>query len=547
VIGVEGQVTGDGRIIEPNALRWEVPIPLRYVQADQGAHDGAEVVGQIDSISRGPGGQILGAGTFDTGGPTGIEAMRQVSEGLTTGISMDLDDHSFEVRVPAEMLNGEGMALPPPGADGRITVAEGSAADELLVTTSARIRAATIVALPAFSEAVIHMAAMVPGMSPSGSPCSCDPTAPDYDEACVCGDGAPMPGGMSLATAPPLVPGEAPAMPGQMPCSCNPTDPNFSPACTMDDGDEDVIEVEVSVPVESDDVTTLPDGTPCSTDPNAPDYDPACVEDEDEVEVHVEVPLAAVTAGAAPMEPPAAWFSAPKLSGPTPLTVTEQGQIYGHLAQWGTCHISHTHNGCVTPPHSSAGYAYFRTGSIVTAEGSEIPVGHVTLDTRHAGERLSASAAAAHYEDTGSVVADVAAGEDQFGIWVAGAVRPGVSAAQVRALRAAPLSGDWRRIGSSLELVAALSVNVPGFPVPRPKGLVAGGVVRSLVASGMVAPKKPETLSDDDLRYLRRLVERERREEATLLASGTLSAAEVLARRVRATTLSLRAHRPLEG
>ena len=89
VIGVEGQVTGDGRIIEPNALRWEVPIPLRYVQADQGAHDGAEVVGQIDSISRGPGGQILGAGTFDTGGPTGIEAMRQVSEGLTTGISME--------------------------------------------------------------------------------------------------------------------------------------------------------------------------------------------------------------------------------------------------------------------------------------------------------------------------------------------------------------------------------------------------------------------------------------------------------------------------
>jgi hypothetical protein len=468
-----------------------------------------------------------------------------------------MDDHSFEVRVASDLVDtelagllGEAPPLPPPDAEGRITVAEGSVADALLVTTSARIRSATIVALPAFVEATIHLAAdMVPGMSPSGKPCSCDETAPDYDPECACGDGAPMPGGgMSLAMAPPpLVPGEAPMMPGTEPCSCNPTDPNFSPECTMDDGEGDVIEVEVSVPVESDDVTTLPDGTPCSTDPNDPLFDPACVEDEDEVEVHVEVPLAAVTAGAAPMEPPAAWFSAPKLSGPTPLTVTDKGQVYGHLAAWGSCHISHTHNGCVTPPHSSAGYAYFRTGSIITAEGSEIPVGHVTLDTRHAGERLSASAAAAHYENTGSVVADVVAGEDQFGIWVAGAVRPGVTPAQIRALRAAPLSGDWRRIGSSLELVAALSVNVPGFPVPRPKGLVAGGVVRSLVASGMMTPKRPETLSEDDLRYLRRLVERERREEATLLASGTLSAAEVLARRVRATTLSLRAHRPLEG
>ena len=246
--------------------------------------------------------------------------------------------------------------------------------------------------------------------------------------------------------------------------------------------------------------------------------------------------------GKPPLEPPAAWFSAPKFTGPTALTVTDAGQVYGHLAIFNTCHISHAHSGCVTAPHSASGYAYFRTGVILTDEGAEIPVGGITLDTRHAGERLSASAAAAHYEDTGSVVADVAAGEDEWGIWVAGALRPGVTPAQIRALRAAPLSGDWRRIGSTLELVAALAVNVPGFPVPRPKGLVAGGVVRSLVASGMVAPMtvvQRLTLSEDDLRYLKRLAERERREE--------LSNVDRLARRVRATTLSLRAHRPLEG
>jgi hypothetical protein len=72
--------------------------------------------------------------------------------------------------------------------------------------------------------------------------------------------------------------------------------------------------------------------------------------------------------------------------------------------------------------------------------------------------------------------ADVTAGEDDFGIWVAGALRPGLRAEDVRALMASDVSGDWRRIGGSLELVAVLAVNVPGFPKIRVKeslGLVA--------------------------------------------------------------------------
>ncbi|MGZ7296324.1 hypothetical protein ACXWQK_08760, partial [Streptococcus pyogenes] len=37
----------------------------------------------------------------------------------------------------------------------------------------------------------------------------------------------------------------------------------------------------------------------------------------------------------------------------------------------------------------------------------------------------------------------------------------------IREAATAPLSGDWRRVGNSLELVAALSVSTPGFPVRR--------------------------------------------------------------------------------
>ncbi len=87
----------------------------------------------------------------------------------------------------------------------------------------------------------------------------------------------------------------------------------------------------------------------------------------------------------------------------------------------------------------------------------------------------------------------VQAGEDEHGIWVAGQLLESVSAAQVAELRRSPLSGDWRRINGNLELVAALAVNVPGFPVPRV--LAASGAFGqiSLCAAGAVPQPRPST------------------------------------------------------
>jgi hypothetical protein len=187
-------------------------------------------------------------------------------------------------------------------------------------------------------------------------------------------------------------------------------------------------------------------------------------------------------------------------------------------------------------------------GALLAADGTEVRTGKITLDTIHPADGLSAAATQNHYERTGRVAADVVAGEDAHGIWVSGAIRPGLSAAQLRELRAAPLSGDWRRIGGNLELVAALAVNVPGFPIPRPHGLVAGGAVQSLVASGMVpprqviAPGRDGAFTLDDMRYLKVLVDRERSSQAAMADLGTLPLAADLARRVRASALAMRAH-----
>ncbi len=186
---------------------------------------------------------------------------------------------------------------------------------------------------------------------------------------------------------------------------------------------------------------------------------------------------------------PAEAFKNPGLTEPTATTIEEMEgghlRIFGHLAAWGVCHIG-IQDTCTTAPHSSTNYAMFRTGTVVTDEG-RVAVGQLTMGTGHAGLRASAKSAVAHYDNTGTAVADVVVGEDSWGIWFSGLVRPEATQEQIDALQASALSGDWRRNGVGLELVAALAVNVPGFPIPR-TSLAASGEMgqESLVAAGVV-------------------------------------------------------------
>ena len=130
----------------------------------------------------------------------------------------------------------------------------------------------------------------------------------------------------------------------------------------------------------------------------------------------------AMVASHIPVEPPASWFANPMLREPTPITVTDEGQVFGHIAAWHVDHIGLPFG--TRPPRSRSNYAYFHTGVCRTAEKKDIPVGQLTLAGGHAGLDLSASEAVKHYDDTASAVADVHAGEDAYGIWVAGGRAP---------------------------------------------------------------------------------------------------------------------------
>jgi hypothetical protein len=189
-----------------------------------------------------------------------------------------------------------------------------------------------------------------------------------------------------------------------------------------------------------------------------------------------------LVASAAPL-PPSEWFRRPDLDRLTPVTVSDTGRVFGHIAGWSTCHVGLP--GCVTAPFSASGYAYFHVSEQATADGPVLPVGTLVAGPRHADPQKAFQAAQQHYDDPSAAVARVVAGEDEHGIWVAGWMLPGATEAAKQVFMSSPVSGDWRRVGGSLELIAVCSVNTPGFPVPRAKVAFNLEAQRTLIAAGM--------------------------------------------------------------
>lgn len=204
-----------------------------------------------------------------------------------------------------------------------------------------------------------------------------------------------------------------------------------------------------------------------------------------------------------PVHPRKHMFELEETNGPFPMTYDDNGQVYGHLALWETCHTglsAGAFSECVKPPRSETDYSYFHLGQMKTSEGEMIPVGKIVLATGHAPMTADMSAATKHYDNTGSVGAFVRARNGKHGIWASGVVRSDLSPEALRDLRGNSVSGDWRSINHRLELVAALAVPVPGFPIPM--ALAASGEVTALILTGPTEADFYET--DRDRSYLRR-------------------------------------------
>ena len=206
--------------------------------------------------------------------------------------------------------------------------------------------------------------------------------------------------------------------------------------------------------------------------------------------------------------PPKEAFFRPEPDKPTPPTFEDDGSAYGHMAIWGQCHrgfMGGAFEQCVTPPHSKTDYAQFNLGHIITAEGEKVAIGKITFDTDHAPLTSDVVAASRHYDNTGSVGAYVRATNGRLGPWFSGVLKPDLAPEALVALRANPLSGDWRSLNGNLELVAALAVPVPGFPIPQlALSAALEGGVQSLILPGYCDCEEEPVVAAASKSYLRK-------------------------------------------
>lgn len=220
--------------------------------------------------------------------------------------------------------------------------------------------------------------------------------------------------------------------------------------------------------------------------------------------------LAALTAATPTYDP--RLFADPQLPAITPLTVTADGRVFGHVATHDVCHVGHRDT-CTTAPFSGRDYTDFHRYVVDTDDDMLVTVGRITFgrgehrctcgscrgaNDDHACGRLSAGAAIAHHDQL-TTVAYVRCGEDEANnaIWVSGVLAPGASPEDAAMLSRGRVSGDWRTIAGQLELVEvlALSRERPGFPLPRvrmdagrPMALTAAGTVPGPAPAAPAAP-----------------------------------------------------------
>lgn len=459
-LAVEGMETADGRFIEPGALQVRTP-PLsvfaQTVNTGQGGHSGAEISGNLTEAWKIPGPEFVS---------------RQTGEPLPEGTFVwqgrgEVDTNTNGGKLFwKKYLRGNSVDLSEVDAYDDVTF-EDEAEHHRVVVTKGFINATTLCAIPAFPDAYGEIEGEEGGYSAAMAareleldekypktieglqaflrdrgiqPVVASVSIPELGDAC-----SPCLAGDELGTLPPALRKKA----------------EEKKATAKGEGDDEE------------------DGD----DDGKPDF--------------LKKKIKAKTAAGDPELPPIEYFTDPGFTEPTPLTI-DGDRIFGHIATWGTCHIGISKR-CTPPPRSPSDYAYFNVGARRVQDGDQVRtvgVGHLTLGpdrpvpgAGHAPLSASMADTVAHYDNTGTCAATVAAGEDRYGIWINGLIEPELSERDRERLAAAPPSGDWRAKDGALELCAILAVNVPGYPVPRARvASAAPDVPLALVAAGATKP-----------------------------------------------------------
>lgn len=466
VLVVEGVTTGDGREFSADALEWvEAPL-IRWQKegAHGGNHDVTVTVGRADRVWR-DGNQIWGEGVLDLASADGFEIYRRLKGGFAGGISIDADD----------IANADVEVVWPetPDHDESDPFAVLFGKPEKIVYHGGRIRAATLVDIPAFVEAAIALSGGVAVETLTAS-------ATVVESAVVARH-------VTATTDVAWTPTRRAGIRRTMPRDAYAWATDKIGLFAHHDVDGDTVGAAnlTACAAAIQKLTSSRDLVPAADLRATYEHLASHLRDAGLIPMPLDANAVTAAVEAEDFKPPTAWFTNPGLTVPVGITVTDQGRVYGHAAQWGECHVGFD-DICVTPPYEDM-HSHFLTGEVICDDESRVAVGQITIGTGHAPLSYRATRAVEHYDNTGVVVADVTTGNDDVGIWVAGAIRPHASVSRVHDLRASGrVSGDWRRIGGELRLVGLLAVNVAGFPL-NTRARVAGGAPQALVAAGFMS------------------------------------------------------------
>ena len=489
VLTLEGIETGDGRLFKEGAVTWKdelLPVPFTWQRSSAPGHDGNVTIGRVDSIFRAENGEIRGRGIILTGPdapPEAEEYLNLLKVGAAGWVSIDGDSAEFEL-----LDSPDGDPFKMKQYFSLINI-RSLCAVSISAFETAKIQLTDSVVAAVIGSTNLPMAGRErtwDGLAAQKAIFEWASNGEGYDAGKLSkaflwrdSDGDPQEKGSYKLPFTEVIEGTLTIVPKAVFAAAAAVG-GARGGVNIPDSDKSGIRAKLSSlygriePVEGE------EGHPTPPWEKGGSGEDASIHNVDEFTRDARIREDEVlVASAVPVHPPVGWFEDPKLAELTPVTITDDGQVFGHLCGKNTCHIGF--GSCKTSPVDCDYDNYFHLGALKTAEGDIVHVGHMTFGGGHAPLENNAQTAASYYDSTSRVSADIRCGEDEFGTWIAGALRPSLSNEDVREIRSAPLSGDWRPIKGKLQLIAAHAVNVPGFPISRAKVLVASGVTEALI------------------------------------------------------------------
>lgn len=575
---VEDIPTGDGRMFATDSLSWaELPLSLLWQRKTEDGHGGSVVVGKITDIQR-SGNQILGRGEFNAECDDAEEVMTLIQGEFLRGVSVDVDsinqaDMEFvfpegasqdEFAVPdlvvfhAGRIRGATLCAIPAFVEATIRLVQPEASEEMPMDDMEDAEyALTAAAVPAHSTATSDgpwdggaqekkLASPMTVAAAKGMYAWYDSSAVDGGEISkvdcrfphheVSADGTPGAANLKACSS-----GIAALHGARTPTTIPEADRRgvFNHlAKHLKDGGMTPPEFEAEPVTATGGIISPVDGLSLGIGERGPEaIIPINMKMSREIMENIQVlpvlteenahevrefPGSMVSAAyvlTIPDVPPAWWFSEPTdVDMHGAFTVTDEGRVYGWLAPAGVAHRSFQNR--VTVPMGNVDYSRFMGRETFVEGGGRVVSGALTMDCGHASTGYSdPDRAMDHYDNACSIVATVAIGErvgKNGGVWVAGAVVPGVTANQISRMMACQLSGDWRphkEKSGWREFAGALLVPVPGFAMGRSQASVR--MEEGQLVASAVPVRYAETPADCGCTVLQASVEEE-------LSSGTV-------------------------